>query len=222
MKHIVKTEEDWLGLRKKYITASEAAVLVGADPYSSPGKIRKPSTFTGNAYTDVGHLLEPEVVKQTNKALGMNFELYETADGTKEFYTVGNLGATPDAHQGREMLLECKTVNARTYPKYSAVPPNKYILQLIVQKICTEMKEGYLSMINTGLTGLIQYEKYLINPVIKKKYELSVFKLLNVDELSSILKIEAKRFTENEKFRVNSKIKQRVKLLLPLSYERII
>lgn len=222
MKYVVKSEEEWLELRKQCITASNTAVLVGADPYNSPAKLRKPSTFTGNAYTNVGHLLEPIVVEEVNKALGMSFKLYENKKGWKEFYIKDNLGATPDAHQDRNILLECKTVNANTYKKYNAVPPGKYIIQLIAQLICTDIKEGYLALLNTGLKSIKAYELFLKNPDLRRKRELSVFKLLNFDEISSILKTEAKRFKEEKTFKVKSKVKQKVKLLLPTTYERVI
>lgn len=224
MKHIVKTEADWLDLRKKYVTASEAAVLVGADPYSSPIKLRRPSTFTGNYYTDVGHLLEPIVVLETNKVTGMNFELYETEDGTKEFYTEGGLGATPDAHQGRSILLECKTTRHPTYLKYSAVPPNKYLIQLQVQMMCTEINDGYLSLMCTGTGSEAGYNKLLLTDfeqLKNKKWETTVFHVKQSNQICDILITEAKRFQDNEKFRVNSKIKQTVALLLPTIYERV-
>jgi len=224
LKHIVKTEADWLDLRKKFVTASEAAVLVGADPYSSPIKLRRPSTFTGNYYTDVGHLLEPIVVLETNKALNMNFELYETADGTKEFYTMGHLGATPDAHQGRRILLECKTVRHPTYLKYSAVPPNKYIIQLLVQMMCTGLTEGYLALMCTGTGSEAGYNKLLstgFDTLIEQKWKITVFKIMHSERICAILNTEAERFMNNDKFRVNSQIKQTVALLLPTIYERV-
>lgn len=212
MKHIVKTEEEWHNLRSQFVTASEAAALVGVDPYNSPAKIRQPSTFTGNAFTEVGQVLEPVVVNITNRVLGTHFELYETAEGTKEFYTEGNLGATPDAHQDRQILLECKTTRPHTYEKYSVVPPEKYLIQLIVQMLTTGIKEGYLSILSTNLTQ----ETSIIN------WPITIFKVLHNDELCNILISEAARFKDDEKFRVNSKTKQKVKLILSCIHQRVV
>lgn len=212
MKHIVKTEEEWLELRKSYITASEAAVLVGADPYSSPKKIREPSTFTGNAFTEVGHLLEPVVVALTNKTLGTNFELYETPCGAKEFYTEGHLGATPDAHENNKVLLECKTTRPRTYIKYNSVPPDKYIIQVFVQMMCTGIYTGYLAIMSTDLT----------QATATIDWPISVFKILHNETICDILKAEAERFTKQKNYRVDSKVKKKVKLLLATTYEKII
>jgi len=209
---IVNTEAEWLELRKKYITASEAAVLVGADPYSSPAKLRNPTPFFGNAYTKVGQMLEPVVVNVVNDVLGSSFELFETQSGSKEFYTNGLLGATPDAHMARLSLLECKTTRPHTYLKYSAVPPSKYIIQLLVQLMCTKLTAGYLAIMSTNLTQS--------SPTLK--WPVTIFRVLLDSRISDILKTEAERFMNAEKaFRVNSAVKQKMRLLLSLCYERI-
>lgn len=211
MKHIVKTEADWLLLRKQYITASAAAVLVGADPYSSPGKLRTPDEFLGNAFTFVGQMLEPVVVNVANKVMGTHFQLFETLDGSKEFYTEGLLGATPDAHEDRKILLEAKTTRPHTYLKYSAVPPSKYLIQLLVQLMCTELDEGYLAIMSTDLTQASQ----------KLVWPITIYKVWRCGTICDILKTQAERFTNNKTFRVDSKIKQKVRLLLTLCYQKV-
>lgn len=216
IKHIVKTEEEWLELRKQFITASEAAVLVGADPYSSPAKIRNPTPFFGNSFTRVGQMLEPVVVNVTNDVLETHFELYENPEGHKEFYTEGLLGATPDAHEDRKILLECKTTRPHTYLKYSAVPPSKYLIQLLVQLMCTGLDEGYLAIMSTDLT----------QATAELKWPITIFKVWKCGTICDILKIQAEKFTNacltEKSFRVDSKVKQRVRLLLTLCYKRII
>jgi len=216
MKHIVKTEEDWLELRKQFITASQAAVLVGADPYSSPGKLRNPVPFSGNAFTFVGQVLEPVVVDVANRVLGTSFQLYENEEGHKEFYTEGLLGATPDAHQDRKILMECKTTRPHTYLKYSSVPPSKYLIQLLVQLMCTNLDEGYLAIMSTDLT---QASTNIVWPI-------AIFKVWKCGTICDILKTQAEKFTkaceEGKSFKVDSKIKQRVRLLLTICYKKVI
>lgn len=214
MKHILKTEADWLAIRKEYITASNAAVLVGADPYSSPAKIKNPDPFFGNAFTVVGQVMEPIVVVITNLVLGTKFELYEQEEDVKEFHTNGHFGATPDAHQDRKVLLECKTTRPKTFIKYGAVPPSKYMIQNIIQQMCVEGLEadyGYLSVLSTDLTQ----QTSTIN------WPISIFKIWKDATLCTILQEEAERFKTAQTFRVNSKVKQRVKLLLGLICERV-
>lgn len=214
-KHIVKTEDDWHKLRKQYVTASAAAVLVGADPYSSPGKLRNPEPFNGNAYTSVGQMLEPIVVNVVNQVLGTHFTLYEQEANIKEFYTEGCLGATPDAHEDRLILLECKTTRPHTFLKYSAVPPSKYLIQLMVQLYTTQLDTGYLAIMSTDLT---QSTPELCWPI-------AIYKIWKCGTICSILKSQAEKFMkaceEDKAFRVESKIKNRVRLLLTLCYKRI-
>lgn len=227
MKYIVTSETEWRALRSTVVTASEAAVLVGADPYNSPKSILEKGSFTGNAYTLVGQMLEPYVVKAVNAKLGTNFELFETTKDQKEFYILGNLGATPDAHENRAVLLECKTVNAKTYMKYGAVPPSKYVIQLLTQAICTELehKEHYLALLNTNLKTMADYESFLDAPNLTQNWDIAVFRAGQSEELCSIIKTEAVRFADCRErgaaFRVNSKVKQRVKLLIPTIIEKV-
>jgi predicted phage-related endonuclease len=212
MKYIVKSEEDWHALRGQYITASNAAILVGADPYSSAAKIKHPEPFNGNAYTFVGQMLESVVVNIVNKVLGTAFELYENAKGHKEFYTEGHLGATPDAHMNRKVLLECKTTQPKHFIKYAVVPPSKYLVQLIVQMMCTHTKEGYLAILSTDLT---QKSANIIWPI-------AIFRImLTSPTIPDILKIEADRFKKFKTFRVSSSVKQKVKILLSMCYEKV-
>lgn len=223
MKHIVKTEKEWHDLRSQFVTASAAATLVGADPYSSPSKLRNPEPFFGNSYTAVGQLLEPLVVQMVNKKLGTHFELYETEKDVKEFYTRGRLGATPDAHEDRKILLECKTVNSRTYLKYSAVPPNKYLVQLLTQAYCAEMKGDYhyLALMNTGLRSETDYSNFLKNPEIEQNWPITIYQVWKNEKLCDIINIQAEKFVTNEKFRVDTKIKKLTNLMLNACYRRI-
>lgn len=215
MKYIVQNEKDWHALRSQVITASEAAILVGADPYASPAKIKNPEPFEGNAFTFVGQMLEPIVVNITNKVLGTNFQLYEQEENVKEFYINGHLGATPDAHQDRKILLECKTTRPKTYIKYSAVPPNKYLIQLLVQMMCTEIDTGYLSILSTDLTQATS----------ELKWPVTIYKLDKCERICNILIEESERYIQGinngKSFRVNSKVKQKVKLLLAICYQRV-
>lgn len=212
MKYIVKNESEWHALRKQYVTASEAAVLVGADPYSSPAKLRNPQPFSGNAYTKVGQMLEPIVVNVVNDILNSKYELFENQRGHKEFYTSGHLGATPDAHEYRRRLLECKTAKPSAYVKYMGAPPNKYLIQLQTQMECVGVAEGLLAIMSTNLS----------QTSFTLEWPISIYSVLKCPEICGILKEQAAKFKQNETFRVDSKIKQKVQLLLSLCYRRLI
>jgi len=146
--------EEWLELRKKVITATEACVILGLDPWTGVTEMRREkenSTFTGNGYTWLGSNLEPFVVSAFNEVLQKQFFLYETVSGKTMYIDeeIG-LGATPDATDGTE-LLECKTTGLKNWYKWDFWPPFKYLCQLQVQLICTEKKSGYLAILCTDL-----------------------------------------------------------------------
>ena len=209
---MVNTEEKWHELRNKYITASEAAVLIGHNPYSSPGKLKQESGFVGNAYTFIGQVLEPVVVDITNRILLSNFRLYETDNDGKVFYTKGLLGATPDATDGT-MLLECKSTKPDTYLKYKAEPPLQYLVQLQVQLYCTDIKEGYLAILSTDLSQTSQTINW---PIV-------IYKVKRNDKLCAIIQTEAARFfnDKDKTYRVSSSIKKQTGTLLHLCHEKI-
>lgn len=205
----VDNEDDWHTLRKTCITASEAAVLVSLNPYSSPGKLKQDTGFKGNAFTFVGQVLEPVVVDVTNRVLGTNFRLFDDKGG-KVFYVKDSLGATPDATDDT-MLLECKSTRPESFIKYSVAPPLMYLIQLQVQLYCTEKKEGYLAIMSTDLT---QKSDQIIWPIV-------VYKVQKSDTICNILQEEAKRFFTGEKFRARSDYKKKVTLLLQLCCAKV-
>src|SRR3990167_3056536 len=104
MKKLLKGDKEWLKARQQVITATEAPILLGLNPYSSPAKMwqeKTEKTFVGNSYTQIGQWLEPLVVTITNSLLGTDFRIIENDIG-KIFYTHDEvkLGATPDSVDG--------------------------------------------------------------------------------------------------------------------------
>lgn len=210
MRYIVKTEDEWLNLRSQYVTASEAATLVGLNPYSSPTKLRQASVFKGNAFTTVGTMLEPIVVQVVNSVLNTSFKLFEQEFGGKVFYTKGSLGATPDAFYD-DVLLECKTTRPHSFQKYSGFPNLVYLIQTQVQMYCADMSTAYLAILSTDLT----------QQTMELKWPISIYKVLKNDQVYDILQEEATRFLLNDTYRIKSPYKKLVRLLLSLCYERV-
>ena len=219
MREILTNEADWLAKRQTVVTATEAASLLGANPWSSPNKMWKEktqSTFFGNAYTIIGNWLEPVVVDATNMKLGTQFQLLESTPGEKVFYThpTVRLGATPDAYDGH-MFLECKTTKPANWVRYSGWPPQYYILQLQVQMMCANISEGYLAILSTDLR----------QDSPRLRLPLSIFHVKACPKIWALLEEETNRFwksiDEGKQFRVKSDIKKRTQMLLALSWERI-
>ncbi len=122
------------------------------------------------------------------------------------------MGATPDAHN-LVSLLECKSTRPDLYLKYAEQPPTKYIVQLMVQLWCTDMTEGYLSILSTDLS-----QKYTnLEPV----WDMVIYKVKRNDALCEIISNEAERFYTEEKFRVNSTIKRKCGIMVHMCYEKV-
>lgn len=65
-------------LRRKYIGSSDAAAILGCDPYKTAADVYLAKTgqaddFEGNDATDRGNLLEPAILKWAEKEIGRNF-----------------------------------------------------------------------------------------------------------------------------------------------------
>lgn len=218
MKKLLKGDKEWLEARKQVITATEAPALLGLNPFTSPNKMwseKVEKTFVGNAYTDIGQLLEPIVVACTNKLLGSDFRIIENEIG-KLFYqhSKHRLGATPDAMDGNQ-FLECKTTKPYNYLKYRYCPPVYYIVQLQVQLMCAGFEVGYLAIMSTDLT---QETEELRLPI-------AIFKVAQQPRLWELLGQEVDRFWDCQKrevqFRVNSKVKRESGILAQMCYNKI-
>lgn len=213
------SEAEWLHCRQSVITATEAPVLLGLNPYQTPAKMleeKENSTFSGNAYSIIGNWLEPVVVHATNYFLDTDFRVIEDETG-KLFYRRHDvdLGATPDAMDASR-FLECKTTKPHNYARYRFNPPEYYIMQLQTQLYCGDLEEGYLAIMSTDLT---QTSEDLDLPI-------AIFKVLRDDKLCSILKSEVFRLRDlqsrGKMFRVNSKVKAECRLRVRMCYEKVV
>ena len=216
-KSILTDEKDWLELRDKVITATEGASILGLNKWQSAMQMwrnKTESTFTGNAYTRIGQLLEPVVVEVVNEITGHEFELYEHAYKGKVFFhdTEIGIGATPDAVEKDTVLLECKTTKPFNYLKYRGIPPEQYIMQLQIQMYCTGINTGYLAIMSTDLT---QHTEELDWPI-------AIYKVDKCEALIEMYLRELDRFWKcvrgNTAYRVNSKSKIKARLLSKMCY----
>ncbi len=219
-KKTIMGEKEWLQQRREVITATESAALLGLDPWRSPAKVmaeKQASTFTGNAYTFIGQLLEPIVVQCVNHKLGTMYGLFQEGAG-KVFFThpTLRLGATPDAGDDRGWFLECKTTKPSNYLKYSIEPPAQYVMQLITQLLCAEKDEGHLAIMSTDLT---QTSPELHLPI-------TIYKVTRGQRICELLEQELNRFWEaqdtKQTFRVNSAVKSEAIQLIQGAYERVL
>lgn len=183
-----ESDEAWLELRTKVLTATDMGVVLGLNKYKSVKQLVEGKTKwepLDNSYIWLGQVLEPVVVEATNKALNSNFKLYE--NGSRSFFVDEELrmGATPDAGNG-ELLLECKSTKPGNYLRWAGWPPAYYLSQLYTQMMCVGMDVGYLAILSTNLS---QKDEHL-------KLPLHVHKLVRDEKLDKIFIDTVKEFWE--------------------------
>lgn len=193
------SEEEWLQLRLKVLTATEMGAILGLNKWKSVREVveaKEKVKFFENAYTWLGQQLEPIVVEAVNKVLNSEFELFDD----KAFYVDFELGlgATPDAGDGT-ILLECKSTKPHNALRWSYWPPAYYLMQLYIQMMCCERQEGLLAILSTNLT---QKSEELDIP-------LNIFKLTRDEAIDEIVIKEVRRFwhcqEEGKLYRVDRK-----------------
>lgn len=214
----VNTEQEWLGLRSSVITATDMGIILGLNPYGSIAKMLEEKTSPvplNNSYVFIGNILEPVVVKATNKVLNKNFKLFEDGVGKSFFINQDlKLGATPDAYDSSH-ILECKSTRPVNYLNWTNWPPAYYLIQLYTQLICTNKEQGFLAILSTNLS---QTSSKLDLPII-------IFLINRTKELDERLFTELKRFWDttsvNKQFKVNRKQTQELELRLRFSTQKI-
>lgn len=220
MRYKPKTEAEWLKLRKTCLTATEMGSILGVNRFQSAEKMwenKLHGTFKGNAYTFMGHLLEPVVIDLVNTVLKRQYVQCEQGD-VRLFLAnkkIG-LGATPDA-EDKTSFLECKTTKPSNYVRYSITPPDSYVVQAAVQLLLDPKKElAHLAILNTDLS---QDSPELHLP-------LTIYEISRVPAFEKLLMSEAARFWEckknKKKFRSCSKVKNQTEVLCRLCCKKLV
>lgn len=130
-KHYFKTRDDWLKFRADYIGGSDAAAVVGLNPYVSTfslwsEKTRQTPAFEGNLATRTGTFLEPFVAELFEEHTGKKIRR-ENASLINSDYP----WAVADVDRmviGEDAGLEIKTVSALSTRKFKngEYPPRFY------------------------------------------------------------------------------------------------
>lgn len=149
MKRPMRSE--WLVMRRSYIGGSDAAGVMGLNPYSSPYSIwceKKGITpdFSGNLATDVGEYLEDFIAHRFEQETGKkvrrnNFCIFNSeypwamADIDREIV-------------GEDAGLECKSTSALNMRQYkNGMYPAKFYVQCVHYLAVTGKKRWYLAVL---------------------------------------------------------------------------
>ena len=144
--------EEWLDLRKKYIGGSDAAAIVGLNPYSSPYSLWAEKTgrvagFEGNITTKVGAYLEDLVAEmftdETGKKVRRQNRMVVNDDYPWACADVDRLIIGEDA------ILEIKTTNSLGNMRMlrNGEYPTQYYCQMTHYLAVTGAKKAYLAVL---------------------------------------------------------------------------
>lgn len=166
----ITNRAEWLAWRRADVTASAIGALFDAHPYLTRQQLaaRMRSTSdsgttlpAGNAAMRRGRIMEPGVAVAVAEE-----RPHWTLEKATTYHRLPahRLGATPDyfitstdpAEPGRG-ILELKTTNPEQWDKWQAKPPLGYVLQCVVQMMCTGCEWGWIATMVTSHSLPIHY-----------------------------------------------------------------
>ena len=169
--------------RDKYIGGSDIPAILGLSKFTTRWQLLlqkaglEERTFSGNRYTDYGHIIEPQIRDHINLIYNTNFVPNRVINGDLRFHTDGFNG---------ECVLEIKS----TSDIHSTVEGYKvYLVQLLKYMEQNEVTKGILAVYDRPED---------MNPVFDGK-RLQVFEILLDDYRSLLTHVNR----EIDKFRVD-------------------
>ena len=149
----VKTEshEEWLNLRKQYIGGSDAAAVVGMNPFASPyslwaEKTGKVPGFAGNLACEVGTYLEAFVAQKFAEETGKKVRNCNMSFLNSDYpWAIANIDREI---VGEDAGLEIKTTNVLSLKKFKGGEyPANYYCQMVHYLAVTGKKRWYLAVL---------------------------------------------------------------------------
>lgn len=137
--HLEQNSQEWLDARKKYRTASEAAIVLGISPFTSIADFKLIKAGVKQQYYSAamkqGHDLEYRVRQLSNRHFGLDFK--------DECWVNADYMASLDGIDG-DTLVELK-VSDRTYRDLKdGITPEYYYAQVQQQLFCSPAEIGYI------------------------------------------------------------------------------
>lgn len=165
---------EWLDLRKTKLGASDAATILGVNPYSNARELwgRKVGLLEDQPETPAmtrGKLLEPEARQKFCEEIGM---VYKPIVGVSETYEwmMASLDGLADDNQSL-VEIKCNGIKAREFVNKGEIPP-WHVPQLAHQLIVTGLEKAYYYSFDGEDGTILEYD-------INKEYnERLVEKLL--------------------------------------------
>lgn len=169
--------------RDKYIGGSDISVIMGISSFKKRWQLLlekaglEESTFTGNRFTEYGHIIEPQIREYINLVYNTNFQPSRVIDGDLRLHTDGFDG---------ECVLEVKS----TSDTHATVDGYKhYLVQLVKYMEKHGVKKGILAVYDRPED---------MNPVFDPK-RLQVFEIALEDYKALLAKVNK----EIDRFRID-------------------
>ena len=172
-------KEEWKALRAKYLGGSDAASVVGLNPFSSPyalwaEKTGKTAPFDGNLATDVGTYLEEFIAKRFESVTGKKVRRANQSFLNDKYpWAIANIDRDI---VGEDSGLECKStsvLNTRRF-KDGEFPTNYYV-QVVHYLAMTEKTRWYLAVLIGNSDFLIYQLTRIGDDIVPEWCESSVF-----------------------------------------------
>lgn len=145
------SREEWRALRKQYIGGSDAASVVGMNPFSSPfslwaEKVGKTPEFEGNLATEVGTFLEEFVAKKFERETGKTVRRCNLSLVNDEYpWAIANVDRLI---VGEDAGLEIKTTSDLNMKRFkNGEYPGNYYCQCVHYLAVTGKKRWYLAVL---------------------------------------------------------------------------
>jgi len=146
-----KNHEEWLQLRSRYIGGSDAAAVVGMNPFSSPyalwaEKTGKKPGFSGNLATEVGTYLEEFVAQKFAQETGKKVRKCNYSFLNSKYpFAIANIDREI---VGEDAGLEIKTTDSLNLKKFkNGEYPENYYVQCVHYLAVTGKKRWYLAVL---------------------------------------------------------------------------
>lgn len=198
-KKATSSREEWKALRKKYIGGSDAASVVGLNPFSSPyalwaEKTGKTAGFEGNLATEVGTYLEDFVAKKFEAETGFKVRRSNLSIFNDKYpFAIANIDRDI---VGEDAGLECKSTSALALGRFKGGEfPDNYYCQCVHYLAVTEKKRWYLAV----LIGNKDFKIYVLSRVegdIKPEWAQALV-YISDGEINTLMGEERKFWDDN-------------------------
>lgn len=169
IKHDVQPNtKEWLELRKKYRTASEAAIVLGISPWTTPEDFKLIKAGLKKQYYNSkmrrGHELEDQVRQHASDFFGMDFK--------EAIYSNGNYLASLDGIAD-DIVLEIKVSDYTFKDLEDGDIPEYYHVQMQQQLFCSGARVAYLYVYSPERDEYICSHDVALDPGYMPKIELA-------------------------------------------------